>query len=146
LAQAAVVESWRRRMHVRDAQRFAAFVRTVARRLRYHTVRRERLRRCLSLEHPSVGEVADVRDASPRKVRIGSRWVDAAWASAELERELRAFGALNGALLRSFYSGFSCAELADRYGLREASVRARLYRARMRLRRQLEERARLDAD
>ncbi len=55
---------------------------------------------------------------------------------------MRSLTALNEQLTRSYYEGFSCAELAERFGLEEDCVKVRLYRCRRKLRKEFEGRVR----
>lgn len=141
LAQDAAVEAWRRRGQVRDPSRFPAFVRTISRRLRYRA-----LVQVCDRERRHAGD--DVLEWLPAATAapdpdywVGGERVEQSWLLAELETAMAGLGALNAELLRGYYEGFSCSELADRYGMVEDCVKVRLHRSRRRLARELTGRA-----
>jgi RNA polymerase sigma-70 factor (ECF subfamily) len=132
LAQEAAVEVWRCRERVRHPARLDAFVRTVSRRLRCRAMR-EQAREAVRLHDRSVWDRVSADDRRS-VLRIGSEWRDARSMLEFLEQAMARLSTLNRQLLRGFYEGFSCSELAERYGIPESSVKVRLYRSRRRLR------------
>jgi len=69
--------------------------------------------------------------------------VDGALVSCErllpmLREQLRRLGPTNRRIVLAYYEGFSCAELGERLGLSEDSVKVRLHRSRGILRRRIE--------
>jgi len=143
LAQEAVLVAWRNKKALREPHRLGAFVRTVARRLRARAVRS-------SLRNPEEwlagDETAVWPEAQPgkaRQLRIGHRLVPEDWLLDCLQVCLRRLGSTNRRLLASFYEGFSCSELSDRFGLSEAAVKVRLHRGRASLRQMLEDKIRM---
>lgn len=146
LVQEAACEAWRCRQRLRDPDRFAAFVRTISRRLRYRALRGDRRRATCSLQD-SLRIVEDRVDSEPlsERIMVDGYMCETSWLLSELKIAFGVLSPLNGHLTRSYYEGFSCAELAVRYGLEEESVKVRLYRCRRKLRKEIEGRARRTA-
>lgn len=138
LAQETMLEAWRRWNTIRRVDRFEAFVRTIARRRRWHALRAAARRRLERLEDLEDGgdHVVDER-CRVRTIRVRGEVLAVAPLVAELRRELSGLGSLDRLLVRGYYEGFSCSELADRYGLAEHCVKVRLHRARHRIRERL---------
>jgi len=143
LVQEAACEAWRCRSLLRDPERFSSFVRTISRRLRYKALRGDSRRSFASLQD-NLDEVEErlVGGKSEQVLRVGSQSCETRWLLGQLDGAMQTLSALNGQLTRSYYEGFSCAELAERYGLEEESVKVRLYRCRRKLRKEFEGRAR----
>ncbi len=143
LAQDAVLEVWKCRGRLRAPDRFEAFVRTISRRVRYRALRRRmRERATSSYDH---GELADsISSAVPADewLYVDGRPVDKTWLLEELDHACARVTELNRELVREYYAGSSCRELAVRYGLAEESVKVRLYRSRRKLKQVFEKRAR----
>jgi len=144
LVQEAACEAWRCRKHLRDPDRFSAFVRTISRRLRYRALRRGDKRRafCSLQDDLSLVEPRVSHDSRPEQMLVGGKLCETSWLLGQLDAALGILSPLNGQLTRGYYEGFSCAELAVRYGLEEESVKVRLYRCRRKIRNEIEGRAR----
>ena len=82
--------------------------------------------------------------AAPEEVcaQIAERSMSLDWCLAELPSVLRRLDPLSACLVQSYYEGFSCGELAERYGIPEERVKVRLHRSRQRIRREYEVRVR----
>ncbi len=148
VAQEAVIASWQRRATLRDAERFHVYVRTVARRIRYQLLRRERARPVLSLDAElQLSVLLEAREPSREPVfTIAGEPVDRAWLVGRLRSVLARFSTLNRRLLRGYYAGASARELAERHDLTVARVKARLHRGRRRVRQEFTERVRRARD
>jgi len=143
LVQEAACEAWRCRQDLRDPDRFSAFVRTISRRLRYRALRGDTRRGSCNLQDDlSVIEDRSGQASQPERLIVGGHPCETSWLLDQLEAAYGILSSLNGQLTRSYYEGFSCAELAARYGLEEESVKVRLYRCRRKLRKEIEGRAR----
>jgi DNA-directed RNA polymerase specialized sigma24 family protein len=141
LAQDVALLAWRSKAAVRDRACFPAMVRTISRRVRWQALERLRGERALTYEcelaaqhvpEPSLGAA----------VRIRGEVVPMDWMLEQLDSALECVGRLNRQLLLLFYEGYGCCELAHRFGLREDTVKMRLFRSRLRLREEFEVRAR----
>jgi RNA polymerase sigma factor (sigma-70 family) len=139
LAQEAAIEAWRRRDTLRRPEKWSSFVRTIARRRRSRAVMVESRLPLRSLDS-EIEQVDQLPAPSrpPERVAVGGRQVPLSWCLDELDALLPRLGALNERIVRSYYEGFSCSELAERYRLPEESVKVRLYRSRRRIRREFE--------
>jgi len=141
LAQEAALEAWSRRSSLRRLDRWGAFVRTVSRRRRCRAVERH-LRVCFdSLDAAAGPNERAAAELEPRLTHIAERAVPTDWCLAELPGVLQRLDPLNACIIRSYYEGFSCVELGERYGLSEQNVKVRLHRSRQRIRREFEVRA-----
>lgn len=141
LAQEAAVEAWLGRATLRETNRWEAFVRTICRRCRYRALSRSvRLpQQSLDADEDLLDGVA--REPARRHFVVGGRSVSLEWCLRELDGVMAVLAPLNRRIVNSYYEGFSCRELAERYGLSEHSVKVRLYRSRLRIRREFELRA-----
>ncbi|MCA8941572.1 MAG: sigma-70 family RNA polymerase sigma factor [Planctomycetes bacterium] len=130
LAQIAAIETWQRADGVRNSTCVPSYARTIARRLRSQAIR------AIRSERSRAASVADrIEDrAEVPLVRIEDRWHRMHAVLEVLDEALAAVGSLNACLVRGYYEGFSCRELAERYGLDDTVVKARLHRSRARLR------------
>lgn len=143
LAQEAAFEAWSRRTTLRRTECWEAFVRTVSRRRRFRE-----LARYLRVPRQSLDVDRELREQLiaeepvPVCIRVAGRRVPVPWCAGELDGVLRRLGSLNACIVRSFYEGFSCGELAQRYGLPETCIKVRLHRSRERIRREFERRVR----
>lgn len=143
LAQEAVLEAWERRDTLRHRDRWASFVRTISRRRRCRAIEKH-----LRLQFASLDADDDMQrhlafeDRPPACFSVGARRVPLHWCLGELGGMLRRLGPLNERIVRSYYEGFSCRELAERYSLPEETVKVRLHRSRSRIRREFEGRIR----
>lgn len=121
---------------VRDRRQFPAIVRTISRRLRCRWLR-------TSIRQPaSFDRLADVPRSPPHDrvpcLRVCDRRVPV-HDLLELQREaLARLSDLNRSLLLGFHEGFCCAELGNRFGLPEQSVKVRLYRSRRTVQKNIE--------
>lgn len=142
LAQEAAIEAWRCRASLRQPDRWEAFVRTISRRCRYRALGGGLRLPMVSLDadRDLMEQLTDEERPAVR-VSVAGRAMSLDWCLRELTGVLGVLGPLNQRIVRSFYEGFSCQELADRYQLSEHSVKVRLYRSRKRLRREFEVRA-----
>ena len=143
LVQEAACEAWRCRQHLRDPDRFSAFVRTISRRLRYRALRGDSRRTFCSLQDDlSVVEERACENSQPEQLLVDGNLCEISWLLKQLDAAFEILSPLNGQLTKGYYEGFSCAELATRYGLEEESVKVRLYRCRRKIRKEIEGRAR----
>ncbi len=143
IAQDAVIEAWRRRPTMHRPERWDAFVRTLVRRYRCRALLRDRRLRSDSLdENTGLAEQVVARAPCPASVDIGGRIVAVSWCVEQLPSVLSRLGPLNECIVRSYYEGFSCSEIAARYCVPEDYVKVRLYRCRARIRREFEGRVR----
>lgn len=136
LVQEAALQAWQwsGRMHHRE--RFWAAVHTIARRVRARAMRAPRLRHA----SPAAVAAVPVRDAHVDEPRycIAGRSVPAPCALPWLDEALARLQAIDRELLRGFYEGFGCDELAERHGRSLPCVKTRLHRARRRIRNEVE--------
>jgi RNA polymerase sigma factor (sigma-70 family) len=117
------------------------FVRTIARRVRCKILRRER-GRCDSANDPFPNDVPS-RRREVVKLHVAARWVERDQLLPWLDDALDNLPPLNSRLLREFYGGTSCRDLAARYQLTPDTVKMRLHRSRERVRASLERRVSL---
>ena len=135
LAHEAAILALDRRHTLRDAGKFPAFVRTIARRMRSHAARETMRRGELSIDRDDA--VQDELAGPPQdgiQLRVRNTWVERKVLLGQLDRMLTNLTPLNRQILVGYYEGFSCAELAARYQMPEESVKVRIHRARRRLR------------
>ena len=140
-AQETVIRALERLPIMRDETRFPALVRTIARRMRYREIVD---RRRLGLASLEAGSLRCERAAAKERVdgyRVRGEVVEKRWLLGALEDALSVLCPLNRGLLRGYYEGFSCRELAERYGIEEECVKVRLHRGRKKIKRELEDRA-----
>ncbi len=133
LSQEAVVSALERRHTLRDASKFPAYVRTVARRVRQRALRQHAKEATRSLDSGSEWGHDIATNQDDVCVLVGDVWADKQELLGLLDVTLQGLSPLNKGLLRSYYEGFSCSELAVRYGLSPVSVRVRLHRSRKRI-------------
>ncbi|MGA0867833.1 MAG: RNA polymerase sigma factor [Planctomycetota bacterium] len=146
LAQAALIETWRRAASLREPRAAPGFARTIARRLRYHMLIREgRLRQRMTrldaarAVHDRRGE--DASTLSRKAFAAHGRWLDYEWLTEQLDEVLAGLGPINEQLLRAHCEGQTCRELAAVSELGAVGVKARLHRSRKRVERTYLERA-----
>jgi RNA polymerase sigma-70 factor (ECF subfamily) len=138
-AQEAALQAWSRRATLREPTKWGAFVRTIARRCRYRAMIRDARLSVLSLDaEVEDAEELSVPEPSVPELRVAGRRVPLRRCVDELDRVLPRLGPLNEGIVRNYYEGFSCGELAERYGLPEETVKVRLHRSRGRIRRAFE--------
>ena len=143
IVQDAVIEAWRRRATLQQPERWDAFVRTLTRRYRCREMIRSRRQSCESLDLcAETGDQFAAPLPAASALNVGGHRVSASWCLEQLPSVLCRLDALNEAIVRSFYEGFSCSEIAARYGVPEDTVKVRLYRCRARIRREFESRVR----
>lgn len=123
---------------LQDVRRMPGFVRTIARRRRHRTLFRERRGR--DVNQGSGCPDVPTRRADIVMLRVGSRWVERDSLLPWLDEALSRLSPLNSVLLREFYGGTSCRELAVRHRLSPDTVKVRLHRSRERVRVTLERR------
>ena len=139
IAQDAVIEAWGRRHTVVRPERWGAFVRTVSRRQRYRALIDRVRHPVISLDaEPNLMHDLVMAEPGAPRVRIRGVWVSLEWCVEQLGCALKQLGSLNERIVRSYYEGFSCGELAERYSLPVESVKVRLHRSRNRIRKQFE--------
>lgn len=123
---------------LRDLRSFPAFVRTIARRKRALAIRDDFLRRVLPLEGTIEGDgsIADElarREPATQWYQVAGEWIPECDMLRVLPDILVRIPRLNGRLLHDYYEGFSCGELAERYGLSIENVKVRIHRSRRRI-------------
>lgn len=131
---------------MREPSRFPALVRTIARRARYRELRwhmRLRAAGFLMLSMDRDGDAfaelaAQVREGRSDNLLVADQCVDKHWLLCALDAALDRLPGLYRAILRGYYEGFSCVELAERYGIAEENVKVRLHRGRHKVRAELE--------
>jgi DNA-directed RNA polymerase specialized sigma24 family protein len=135
LVQETTIAAWRWSLRPHDATRFWAAMQTITRRLRART-------RMLAHRGPPLPEPLDDACApgepDERHFRIAGRKVPAHRALPILRDALGRLKPIDRLLLRSEAEGFCCAELAVRHGRSEVCIKARLWRARRRVQRDIE--------
>src|SRR5262249_61357946 len=110
---------------------------TSARRLRSRVLRAED-RPLQGVAEGDLGEwPAPVLPPAPQLL-VAGRLVPQPWLLQRLDLVLTTISRTNRLLLLGFYEGFSCSELAERFGLSADAVKGRLDRCRQRLRPRLE--------
>lgn len=143
LAQDAAFEAWSRRATLRRLDRWDAFVRTVSRRRRCRAIEEHLRVRVDSLDaDPELHEQLIVDEPEQVCASIAERAVPVEWCLSQMRGVLGRLDPLNECIVRSYYEGFSCGELAERYGMPEERVKVRLHRSRQRIRREFEVRVR----
>ena len=141
IAQDAVIRVWQRRATLRDHDRLEAFVRTVCKRVRHRAIERDARLRPVSLDaEVGLAEGLTAPQSDVLHHAVAGHAVSVSWCVGELPGILRGLDPLNGHIVRDYYEGFSCRELAERYGLPLDSVKVRLHRSRRRIRRAFEDR------
>lgn len=139
LAQLATLDTLAAYGRLCDERCLPGFVRTIARRVRFRVLRRERERRDAGRDFPLEPACSP---AEPPRVRVCARWIESEallpWLADALER----LPPLNSQLLREYYGGSSCRDLARRHRLTPDTVKVRLHRSRERVRASLERRVR----
>ncbi len=80
------------------------------------------------------------RTAHSERLEVAGVMMPTTWLLDRLEAVLSSETRLNAAILMAYYEGFSCAELAERYGMSEQCVKVRIHRSRRRVRRHFEAR------
>lgn len=141
LAQQATIETLRRYHSLLDRDCLPGFVRTIARRVRYRAMLHAK--RDAEVLHMRAMLLCGLDRHERRALRVAARWVDREVLLGWLEDAMRRLAPLNAKLLREYYAGASCRELAARYRLAPETVKVRLHRSRERIRSKLEQRAAL---
>lgn len=142
IAQETAVEVWRCRDRLHGLERFEAFVRTVCRHMRCRMMRRQRHDRLVSLEDcPDLDWILAETVPSHERIVVAGRRIRTAWLAEQVEEVLARVPPVNRCLVREFYRGSSCLELAERYQLAPGSVKVRLFRSRRRIRKEFVGRA-----
>jgi RNA polymerase sigma factor (sigma-70 family) len=143
LAQDAALQAWRHADDVREWQRFPAMVRTISRRVRARVLLARRRFEALVVQLDYGLEARLSAPSLGHCLCVAGEAIDVDWLAEELVRALAELRPADRDLLLAFYSGTSCAELAVRHQLPRQRVKVRLHRGRRRLRRTIEERARV---
>jgi len=138
LAQLTTLDTLAHMSKLQDARCLPSFVRTIARRRRYRALLRER-------RHGEGAVAAGPAELPARRqeaamLRVCSRWVERDRLLPWLDEAMARLTPLNSQLLREFYGGTSCRELAIRHRLTPDTVKVRLHRSRERVRVSLERR------
>jgi RNA polymerase sigma factor (sigma-70 family) len=141
LAQVVTLDALASRDRLQEPRCLPAFVRTIARRVRFKALQREHAR-CEAGADANAHEVP-ARRSDAVKLRVRARWVEREVLLPWLDDALARLAPLNSRLLREFYSGSSCRDLAARYRLTPDTVKVRLYRSREHVRETLERRVHL---
>ena len=136
LAQEAAVALWRGRSRLRDRKCLDAYVRTIVHRLRGRALRRARRRERVLFD--------DAAFADPPRPLCGLRAGSPSLGDDDVVIDSLdvVLGGVTASLVRDFYGGATCRELAERHGLSDGAVRARIHRGRRRLRTAFQSRAR----
>lgn len=144
LAQETAASSWRAWRTLRDPSRVEAFVTTIARRLRFHALRRhhDSVARQVPVDPVVLDRMACEAADGERLYRVGGELVDAEWLLRELAFALADLDETTRAVVSAYYAGTGCREIGGRFGLSESCVKQRLFRARSRVREVIEARAR----
>lgn len=141
-----LIWQWADRLH--DGERLGAAVRTIVKRQRLRAVRAVQKRRCVALvdfTDPAVVQPA-VPPAADGSLTIAGRPVSLRWACGRLGLVMQRLPPLDRQLLMGFHEGFCCAELATRFGRSEVCVKARISRARRRVRTVFEDLVRVSGE
>ena len=142
LAQQTTIETLVRYHQMLDRACLPGFIRTIARRLRFRELAQARRRNQVLQTRAELLAFRD-RSAAPRALRVRSRWIDRDVLLCWLDEALARLAPLNAQLLREFYGGATCRDLAARHRMAPDTVKVRLYRSRERVRLTLERRATL---
>lgn len=142
LVQDSTLAAWQWAASIREPDRLAAVVRTIARRkrcraLREHYRRRERERQADSRHQLPAG--LGVSGLGASGFAVLGRSVPHEWLIPRLLRALERLRSIDHRILMALLEGFCCAEIADRYQLSRENVKVRLHRARHRVRREIED-------
>lgn len=133
LVQECAITAWRWAGAAKQPNALVAAVRTIARRARY---------RLLACEHRQrrLLQTAMQRHEQPsdQSITVNGQPVATARLLRHLEHAMSRIPALDRQLLLGNHEGFCVAELAERFGIAPHLAKARLYRARRRLRREIE--------
>ncbi|MFO1077378.1 MAG: sigma factor-like helix-turn-helix DNA-binding protein [Planctomycetota bacterium] len=134
LVQESTVAAWQWVDDAREPDRLAAAVRTIARRKRSQALRLS-VRQRQELIEASLLRMAEGHAA----IRVAGRRVSRDWLAARLAAAIQRLRPIDRTILMSWQEGFCCAEIAARMQLTEDSVKVRMYRARRRLRMEIED-------
>lgn len=141
LVQETAWTAWRWADRLRDEGRFAAAVRTIARRKRWTALHEERRRR-----EQGAWLVGRRHDEPGQTFLVVGRKVPLDWLMHRLHTVLARLREIDRQLLLCIHEGFCCAELASRFRLSEQSVKARVHRARRRVQMEIEDAVREAGD
>lgn len=140
LAQETAIAAWRWARDVRHRERFWSAVQTIASRIRSRARRNDR--RLVVLQELAADTPAAASEADERHWSIGGRRLPEHRILPWLRAALARLRPIDRRLLTSFYEGFCCAELAERFRRSESCIKTRLHRARRRIQRYVEASAR----
>lgn len=138
LAQDSAIAAWRWGGRMRHRERLWAAVQTIARRLRGRGRRRNERSVVVCAQDAVDSAVCEARDDAPPTFAVAGRPLAAEALRPWLRTALRALSPLDQQLLRDFYEGAGCAELAARHCRSESCVKTRLHRARRRVQHHVE--------
>ncbi|MEZ5963928.1 MAG: hypothetical protein R3F56_08805 [Planctomycetota bacterium] len=138
LAQLTTLDTLARLGQMHDPRRLPGLVRTIARRRRYRSLLGERRRP--EADGSALTSDLPARHRDPAMLLVSSRWIDRERLLPWLDEAMQRLSPLNSQLLRDFYCGWSCRELAARHRMSPDVVKVRLYRSRERIRACLERR------
>ncbi len=149
LAQDVTMVVMQQRHRIASRGKWSHYVRTVARRFRYHALKRHHRATVLSLDaNPELAlsfSRLDAHDASD-PMRIQDRVFDKSWLVDQIQESLQSQPEFDRALIRDFYEGASLKELGVRYGVPAQSAKMRIHRCRKRLRIAAHRRVELSGD
>ena len=138
-AQDTLIVAWRWGGAMRHRERLWAAVRTIANRLRSRA-RRNHLRSRVTYSQADVDAAAfEAREGDAPTFRVAGHALAAAELRPWVDGAFAQLSALDRQLLRGFYAGVGCAELAARHRRTEACVKTRIHRARRRVQHHVEE-------
>ncbi|MBM3973148.1 MAG: sigma-70 family RNA polymerase sigma factor [Planctomycetes bacterium] len=138
LTQEAAIAAWRWGSRMRHRERLWAAVQTIARRLRSRSRRRQERSVVVCAQAAVDAAVCEARADAPPLFAVADRALAAEALRPWLRTALRALSPLDQQLLRAFYDGVGCAELAVRHSRTESCVKTRLHRARRRVQHHVE--------
>jgi RNA polymerase sigma factor (sigma-70 family) len=140
LVQETSLAAWQWAGEVRHRERFWAAVHTIGSRIR------SRAKRAPTRVHVSqalvVAAAACDREATERHYHIAGQRVSQQRATPWLRAALARLKPIDRELLLAFYEGLGCVELAARYRRTPTCIKTRLHRARRRIQKEVEARAR----
>lgn len=139
IAQLTALDALRRQRTLHDRRCLPGFVRTIARRMRFKTLQREHGR--VDRDKNPCPDLLPERHGERVRLRVRARWIARDQLLPWLADALDGLPALNSRLLREFYGGSSCRDLAVRHRLSMDTVKVRLHRSRERVRANIERRA-----
>lgn len=138
LTQDTAIAAWRWGSRMRHRERLWAAVQTIARRMRSRGRRRQQRSVVVCAQDAVDAAVCEAREAAPPTFAVAGRALAAESLRPWLRAALGGLSPLDQQLLRAFYDGVGCAELAARHSRTESCVKTRLHRARRRVQHHVE--------